>query len=86
MTNTQTTHFNPGTTDLFVLFTKDDFHRVVREADHSMSEFMHCLGFKYVSGPLYTDRAAAVNAAIALGSPTPFTADEFLSYVDKEVA
>ena len=86
MTNTQTTHYNPGTTDLFVLFIKGNFHRVVAEDDYQLREFMHCLGFERILGSLYMDRAVAANVAVALGSSTPFTADKFLSYTDKEVA
>lgn len=86
MTNTQTTHYNPGTTELFVLFVKGEFYRVVAEDDYQLREFMHCLGFERIIGEVYTDKAIAANVAVALGSPTPFTVDKFLSYADKEVA
>ena len=87
MTNTQTTHYNPGTTELFALFVKGEFHRVVAENDHDLCEFMHCLGFKRVTGVgVFADRKLAERMAVALDSPTPFTTDKFLSYADKEVA
>lgn len=91
MTNTQTTHFNPGTTKLFALFVKGEFYRIVPEDDHGLCEFMHRIGFERVANQagsmvVWMDQESPVKTAIALGSPKPFTVNEFLSYADKKGA
>ncbi len=65
MTRTQSLHFEPPVQDLFFVYIKGNYYRVVTDRDMEGRDFMYSIGFE--PGNPFTSEDAALKSIAGLG-------------------